>query len=95
VSPVEDAVAQWAARNPKIKRAWMLGDAEVAVEIQPVADSEETIAVWLAKAEHWRSQLRSRLGPQVELVWIDPDRDAPALGKELEEAKVLVYERAS
>jgi hypothetical protein len=95
MSPVEDAVAEWAGRNPKIKRAWMLGDAEIAVEIQPVADSEETFAVWLAKGEQWRSQLRTRIGPQVELVWIDPDRDEPSLGKELEEAKVLVYERAS
>jgi len=105
MSPVQDAVAEWAARNPKIKRAWMLRDPaaegaaeheiEIAVELQPVADSEETFAVWLAKGAQWHSQLREQIGPKVQLVWVDPDLDEPALGKELEHAKVLVYERAS
>jgi hypothetical protein len=105
MSPVQNAVAEWAARNPKITRAWMLGDPdthetaeqeiEIAVEIQPVADSEETFVVWLAKAEQWQSQLRARIGPTLQLVWLDPDLDEPALGKELERAKVLVYERVS
>jgi hypothetical protein len=101
---VQEAVAEWAAADPKIKRAWVLCDGaadpqpedlEIAVEIQPVADSEETLAVWLWKGEQWRSQLRARIGPNVKLEWVDPDRDDPALGKELEQAKVLVYERAS
>ena len=105
MSPVQDAVAEWAARNPKIRRAWMLGDPaahepaeheiEIAVELQPVADSEETFAVWLAKAEQWHSQLRERFGSKVQLVWVDPDVDEPALAKELEQSRVLVYERAS
>jgi hypothetical protein len=105
MSPVQDAVAEWAARNPKIKRAWMLGgpaagepaehEIEIALEIQPVADSEETFAVWLAKGEQWHSQLRERIGPKVQLVWVDPDLDEPALREELEQASVLVYERAS
>jgi hypothetical protein len=105
MSPVQNAVAEWAARNSRIRRAWMLHgpaadqpaeqEVEIAVEIQPVADSEETFAVWLAKAEQWRSQLQARIGRGVQLVWIDPDLDEPALGKRLEQAKVLVYERAS
>jgi hypothetical protein len=105
MSPVQEAVAEWAARNPKIRRAWMLGDPaaeepaqrdiEIAVEIQPVADSEETLAVWLAKGAQWHCQLRARIGPKVQLVWVDPDLDEPALGKELEQARVLVYDRAS
>ena len=104
MSPVQAAVAEWAARNPEIMRAWMLGEPaadepedhefEIAVELQPVADSEETIGVWLAKGAQRQSQLRARFG-KVQLVWVDPDLDEPALGKELEEAKVLVYERAS
>jgi hypothetical protein len=105
MTPVQDAVAEWAARNPRIKRAWMLGnpavdepaeqEIEIAVELQPVADSEETFAVWLAKGEQWHSQLRERFGSKVQLVWVDPDLDEPALAKELEQARVLVYERAS
>ena len=103
MTPVQDAVAEWAARNPKIRRAWMLGDPdanepaereiEVAVEIQPVADSEETFAVWLAKAEQWNSQLRERFGSTVQLLWVDPNLEDPALGKAPGRARVLVYER--
>jgi hypothetical protein len=105
MSPVDNTVAEWAARNPRIKRAWMLGDPaadhpaeqeiEIAVELQPVADSEETFAVWLSKAEQWQSQLRAHIGPKVQLVWVDPDVDEPAVGKKLERPKVLLYERAS
>jgi hypothetical protein len=91
--PVEAAVAEWAAGNPKIKRAWIVGELEVAVQIQPVADSEETIAVWLAKGEQWRSQLRERIDPTLELQWFDPDRDEPILGEALGEDKTLVFER--
>jgi hypothetical protein len=104
MTPVQDAVAEWAARNPKITRAWMLGDPaaeepaeqeiEIAVELQPVADSEETLAVWLAKGAQWHSQLRARFGAKVQLVWVDSDLDEPALGRKLEQARILVYERA-
>jgi hypothetical protein len=94
MSPVEAAVAEWAAGHPKIKRAWIVGELEVAVEIQPVGDSEETIAVWLAKGEQWRSQLRQRIDPTLELEWFDPDRDEPFLAEALGRDKTLVFERA-
>jgi hypothetical protein len=29
MSPVQDALAEWAAKNPRIRRAWMLGDPAV------------------------------------------------------------------
>ena len=93
MSSVESAVAQWAAANPKIKRAWIVGELEVAVEIQPVGDSEETIAVWLAKGEQWRAELRQRIDPTLELEWFDPDRDEPILAETLGHDKTLVFER--
>ncbi len=49
-------IADWAARNPKIRRLWACEAplpqvVAVALELQPVADSEETSAVWLAHYE--------------------------------------------
>ena len=46
-------IADRAARNPKIRRVWACEApvpqaVAVALELQPVADSEETSAVWLA-----------------------------------------------
>jgi hypothetical protein len=77
-------IAEWAARNPKIRRVWVSDsraeDAPrpdegivIAVELQPVADSEETFAVWMANCDKWRVELQARLGRIVDLEWLDPD----------------------
>jgi hypothetical protein len=85
---MHQALAEWAATRPRIRRIWDIGGC-VALELQPVADSEETLAVWMANAERWREELQTRIDPGIELAWFDPDgATAP-----LEEAKLLVYER--
>jgi hypothetical protein len=93
MSAVANAVAQWAAGNPKIKRAWIVGELEIAVEIEPVGDSEETIGVWLARGGQWRAELRERIDPTLELEWFDPDRDEAIVADLLGHGKTLVFER--
>ena len=88
---VAKAIARWAAGNPDIRRAWVYGNTNVAVELEPVGDSEETLAAWMANAGVWRSQLQSRISVPVELEWFDPDVGSTALA----EPKVLVYERTA
>jgi len=77
-------IAEWAAGNPRIRRVWLFdsraedapasdGRIEIALELQPVADSEETITVWLANCDKWRLQLQTRMGRTVDLDWLDPD----------------------
>lgn len=85
-----DSIARWAAGNPHIRRAWVYGNLNVAVELEPVGDSEETLAAWMAKAGLWRSQLQSRMSAPVDLEWFDPDGSTV-----LDAARVLVYERAA
>lgn len=99
-----DSIAQWAAGNPRIRRVWLIangsrqdrgnGQIEVAVELEPVFDSEETLAIWIAHAGSWQSQLRKRVSAPVELEWFDPDGGIPAIQARLDEDKTLVYERA-
>lgn len=92
-----DSIARWAAGNPRIRRVWLLlngAPLEVAVELEPVGDSEETLAIWIANAGSWQSQLRNRLSAAVELEWFDPDGDGGAIQARLDEDKALVYERA-
>ena len=86
-----EAIAAWAAGDPKIKRVWLADreeEVDVTVEPQPVADSEESFGVWIANCELWRSQLQTRIGGTFELRWFDPNGVGPNT------AKVLVYECA-
>ena len=85
------ALAAWAASNPKIKRVWLADredEVDVTLEPQPVADSEESFAVWMGNGERWRSELEARIGRTLELRWFDPDAAGPMTGN------VLVYESA-
>ena len=94
------SIASWAAQHPQIRRVWMLlaakeGRVDVALELAPVGDSEETFGVWMARADKWRSQLESRLPFAVDLEWIDPDGASRAARVRTGEARTLVYERSA
>jgi len=93
-------VADWAARNPRIRRVWSCeshieGALALALELAPVADSEETAAVWLAHCEEWRSDLARSLRRAVELEWIDCDECSAPNQPGAGEVRTLVYERLS
>lgn len=103
-SGAADSIARWAAKNRNIRRVWVYarraketgrpdGDIDIAVELEPVGDSEETLAVWIANAGLWRAQLQSRLSPTVDLEWFDPDGSTRTDQAGLDQAKVLIYER--
>lgn len=105
-SGVADSIARWAEATPKVRRVWVFGsrakgthqpdsDIDIAVELEPVADSEETITRWIANSALWRSQLQSRIVERVDLEWFDPDGSTPTIAAGLNEAKVLIYERAT
>jgi len=102
---VRNAILAWVKSSPRVRRAWVLGNSageprgpdagvDVAIEIEPVADSEETAAVWMANADTWRSQLQQQVRPEARLHWFDPDGSTPGV-KQLLDAKDLLYERSS
>ena len=93
--PLTEIIARWAAGHPQIRRAWLFAtpaDAQniaLTVELRPVGDSEETLAVWMAHSQEWRRQLDEQIGQPVALDWHDPDDGmAKPPGPE-----TLVYER--
>jgi len=103
---ITDSIAQWAAERPEVRRVWIFGsrakgthrpdsDIDIAVELEPVGDSEETLTRWIAYGDLWKSQLQSRIGPRVGLEWFDPDGSTPTIEAGLIEAKVLIYERVT
>jgi hypothetical protein len=97
----DQQLAAWADSNPRIRRVWLFHGgakrnansdavAEIAIEMEPVPDSEETIAVWIAHAEQWQAELERCVGSSVDLEWFDPDVDAP-----LGDTAILAYDRVS
>lgn len=98
---VAETISRFAAENRRIRRAWLVGDAAkgspgnrigIAIEVEPVGDSEETLAVWLANEGRWQAQLQLRLSRDVGLEWVDTDATHTARSQR-DEAKLLVYER--
>ena len=96
-----DALVQWAQANPRVRRVWVYGgdtprneprdtDLDVAIELAPVVDGDETLALWMANAEKWHDELEQRTGTHVDLEWFDPDTDAP-----LDASARLAYARAA
>jgi predicted nucleotidyltransferase len=69
-------------------------DLDIAVEAEPVPDSEEALVVWMNQSENWKAQLQQKVSLAVDLDWFDPDGSTPRIYSALEEAKDLVYERA-
>jgi uncharacterized protein len=103
---VIDSIARWAAETSEVRRVWVFGshamgtaahdsDLDVAVEIEPVGDSEETLARWIACSCLWRSQLQARTAANIALEWFDPDGRTPAIQAKLDPARLLIYEWAS
>ena len=95
--PVSAAVSSWAAGNPKVRRVWLSAapDESIAlmVELQPVGDSEETLAVWMTHCNDWKAELQAEIGAPVGIEWYDPDSETPGPGAGTP-AKTLIYERA-
>ena len=102
--PLSTLIAAWAAGNPKIRRVWLFAspgrdaaqpeDIAVTLELQPVGDSEETLAVWMAHCEQWREDLEARIGHPVPIDWRDTDGATMATPPGAEEERTLIYERA-
>jgi predicted nucleotidyltransferase len=93
-------VVSWAKENPRIRRVWLYSpgsphqqesgcDVDIAIEMEPVPDSEETLAYWMAHAESWQMELQKKTGTTIELEWYDPDFDAPL------ECVELAYDRTA
>lgn len=97
------AIAGWASRKRRIRRVWMVGEAaqrtpppgqalDLALEVEPVGDSEETAAIWMANEMSWRAQLERLLSRRIGLEWLDPDAIATPQSTR-DQLKRLIYDR--
>ncbi|MEN3354076.1 MAG: uncharacterized protein V7640_2234 [Betaproteobacteria bacterium] len=102
---VRTAISDWAESTPRVRRIWLFGsrardahredsDIDIALEIEPVGDSEETLAVWMVNSDKWQAQLQQHTNLEVDLEWFDPDGSTPKVHRALREASILLYDRA-
>ena len=62
---VQKLITDWATANPRVRRVWLSsgersGGDLIALELEPVPDSEETFAVWMAHCRRWHGELEAR-----------------------------------
>jgi hypothetical protein len=99
-----EEIAAWARTHEEVRRVWVIGrraagtaqgdsGLDVAVELVPVADSEETLPKWVANADAWRAELQRRVRPKVDLEWVDADAASSETRREAREGRILAYER--
>ncbi len=99
---VRNKVVAWARANARIRRVWILGreqdgpdgNVNIAIELEPVADSEETAALWMAHSDKWQSELQEKSGSAVSLEWLDQDGSTPGVRKAVAAGADLIYVRA-
>ena len=100
--PLSAMISGWAAGQPRIRRVWLSAspgldsgtsndDISVMLELQPVGDSEETLATWIVHCDEWRHELRTQLGQPVSLQCHDPDAETAQVRSS--GARTLIYER--
>ncbi len=97
---VRNKVVAWAKGNTRIRRVWMLGGGSdrhdrhlnIAIEVEPVADSEETAALWMAHSDKWQLELQEKSGSGVSLEWLDPDGSTPGVREAVAAGAELIYE---
>ena len=97
-----DSIRHWANHEEKIRRVWLLepagdetggeGDHSIAVELDPVHDSDEEMLLWVSKSGEWQSSLRE-MAPAIRLEWMNPYSGAGAAREDPDASRSLVYDR--
>lgn len=64
------ALAKWYASHPSIRHLWAIEDSvalKILVTLEPTADGDDTLPVWLARSDDWANDLRMLAGRKVQL----------------------------
>jgi hypothetical protein len=97
---VDQAVSEWYALNPDVRRLWVYearepcpddaGDVHVVVALRPVCDSEDISPIWLARSGGWQRELQSLIGRRVHLDWFDADAEAVPCAQDPQRARACL-----
>jgi uncharacterized protein len=102
--PAAQALRSWGSSKPFVRRLWIYGsrakgtaredsDLDVAVEIEPVGNDEESYTSFVSEANGWRTELQPMLTYKLHLKWYD--RVNKPVWDGVNSAGILVFERAT
>jgi len=66
---IQAALSQWYAAHPSIRRLWAIEDAAaliVLVALEPTADGDDTLPIWLGRQQTWANHLKSLANRDVQ-----------------------------
>jgi hypothetical protein len=75
VPQIERSLERWYAAQSSIRRVWALDDPDallIFVAIEPTADGDDALPVWLAKKDEWIRDLQSLFAREVRLQLVAP-----------------------
>lgn len=100
---VLDNIRQWANGEDKVRRVWLYNitdqdakpdsDLHIAIELEPVNDSEEELLLWMSKSREWQTRLQKIVPAVINLEWVDPYANRGIVQNDLNEKYTLVYDR--
>jgi predicted nucleotidyltransferase len=103
IHEIANVVAEWAATQPLIVRAWLFGsrvrgtarpdsDIDVAVEIRKLPGDTGARTTFTCEGKGLRISIQPLLAISVDLQWYGGPVETPTVHAGLEESSTLVYE---
>lgn len=99
-----DQLRAWALGRLYVKRMWIYGsratgtalpqsDLDVAIEIDPVGNDEDSLDSIVSERCHWVAQLQPHLPYTLHLEWYDPKGRNAVVQHAVEVDGILIFDR--
>ena len=103
---INRVVAEWAATQPLVLRAWLFGsrvrgeerpdsDIDVAIEVQALPTDSDAYTTFACESDLLRASLQALLPIKVDLQWYGSIGETPTIHAGLQRSSLLAYSASS
>lgn len=101
---VAEKLRVWALARPYVKKVWIYGsrakggslpdsDLDVAIEIHPVGNDEDTYTSIVSERQKWITELQPQLPYSLHLEWYDPNGRNAVVQHAVDVDGIVIFER--